>query len=200
MSHRTALVASVAVALLPILPLRAQMFGDNGRILRFGFAGGVIVPRTGATLRTFRTGVTGQGFLLLQLPGGLPGIRLNADYAKMDLDQVASGATGNRTILDAVAGLKFNLLPGPIRPYVVGGVGAFNVKDILSAASSTSSGLPTTNSMVNVGIDGGAGITIKLWHIDAVVETRLQNVWTKQGGLIDTKSIQSFPVSFGILF
>jgi len=200
MRNRTAIVAAVAVTLLPMLPLRAQMFGDNGRILRFGFAGGVIVPRTGATIRTFRTGVTGQGFLLLQLPGGLPGIRLNADYAKMDLDQVAGGATGNRTILDAVAGLKMNLLPGPIRPYVVGGVGAFNVKDILSAASSTSSGLPTTNSMVNFGIDGGAGISIRLWHIDAVVETRLQNVWTKQGGFIDTKSIQSFPVSFGILF
>jgi hypothetical protein len=200
MRYRTAIVASAAVTLLPMLPLRAQMFGDNGRILRFGFAGGVVVPRTGATLRTFRTGVTGQGFLLLQLPGGLPGIRLNADYAKMDLDQGLAGETGNRTILDAVAGLKMNLLPGPIRPYVVAGVGAFNVKDVLSAVSSTSTGLPTTNSMVNFGIDGGAGISIKLWHIDAVVETRLQNVWTKTGGFIDTKSIQSFPVSFGILF
>ncbi len=74
------------------------------------------------------------------------------------------------------------------------------MRDVLSATSSTSTGLPTTNSLLNVGIDGGAGISIKLWHIDAVVETRLQNVWTKQGGLIDTKSIQSFPVSFGILF
>ena len=116
------------------------------------------------------------------------------------MSRVRGRGIGNRTILDAVAGLKMNLLPGPIRPYVVGGVGAFNVKDILSAVSSTSSGLPTTNSTVNCGIDGGAGISIKLWHIDAVVETRLQNMWTKQGGFIDTKSIQSFPVSFGILF
>jgi hypothetical protein len=200
MRYRTTIVASIAIVLLPALPLGAQMFGNNGGLLRFGFAGGVIVPRTGATLRTFRTGVTGQGFLLLQLPGGLPAIRLNADYAKMDLDQAVSGGTGNRTILDAIAGLKINLLPGPIRPYIVGGVGAFNVKDVLSATSSTSSGLPTTNSLVNMGIDGGAGISIKLWRIDAVIETRLQNVWTKQGGLIDTKSIQSFPVSFGILF
>jgi hypothetical protein len=199
MKHRTAFVASVAAALLPVAPLRAQLLGEN--FLRFGFAGGVIVPRTGATLHSFRTGVTGQGFLLLQLPGGLPAIRLNADYAKMDLDQALSGGTGNRTILDAIAGLKINLLPGgPIRPYVVGGVGAFNVKDVLSATASTSSGLPTTNSMVNMGIDGGAGISIKLFRIDAVVETRIQNVWTKQGGFIDTKSIQSFPVSFGILF
>lgn len=199
MSHRTSLLASAAVVFLPLLPLHAQ-FGDNGRILRFGFAGGVIVPRTGATLNTFRTGVTGQGFLLLQLPGGLPAIRLNADYAKMDLDQAVSNVTGNRTILDAVAGLKINLLPGPIRPYVLAGVGAFNVKDVLSATSSTSSGLPTSSSALNMGIDGGAGITIRLWHIDAMVETRLQNVWTKTGGFIDTKSIQSFPVSFGILF
>jgi len=200
MKIRATLIASVALALLPILPLRAQLFGENKRILRFGFAGGVVVPRTGATIRTFRTGVTGQGFLLLQLPGGLPAIRLNADYAKMDLDQATSDLGGTRTILDAVAGLKVNLLPGPIRPYVLAGVGAFNVKDVLSATASTSSGLPNTNSMLNVGIDGGAGITIKIGPIDAMVETRLQNVWTKQGGFIDTKSIQSFPVSFGILF
>jgi hypothetical protein len=201
MNRRTAVIASATIAFLPILPLRAQLLGGDNRILRLGFAGGVIVPRTGATLRTFRTGVTGQGFLLLQLPGGLPAIRLNADYAKMDLDQGLTSGTANRTILDAVAGLKLNLIPGgPIRPYVLAGVGAFNIKDVLSATASTSAGLPTTNSMLNVGIDGGAGISIKLWHIDAVVETRLQNVWTKQGGLIDTKSIQSFPVSFGILF
>ena len=202
MRHRISLFATLAIAFVPMLPLRAQILGDNARFLRFGFAGGVIVPRTGATIHTFRTGVQGQGFLLLQLPGGLPAIRLNADYAKMDLDQAGAGVTGGtRTILDAVAGLKLNLLPGgPIRPYVLAGVGAFNVKDVLSATSSTSSGLPNTNSMVNVGIDGGAGISLRIWRIDAVVETRLQNVWTKQGGFIDTKSIQSFPVSFGILF
>ncbi len=91
MRHRTTIVASVAIALIPMLPLGAQMFGDNERILRFGFAGGVIVPRTGETLRSFRTGVTGQGFLLLQLPGGLPAIRLNADYAKMDLIRRSPG-------------------------------------------------------------------------------------------------------------
>ena len=31
-------------------------------------------------------------------------------------------------------------------------------------------------------------------------ETRLQNVYTKEKGLVDTKSIQSFPVSVGIVF
>lgn len=201
MNRRAALIVFAALSFLPVVAVGAQLpFGDNGRILRFGFSGGVIVPRTGATIHTLKTGVQGQGYLLLQLPGGLPAIRLNADYAKMNLDSAISSATGSRTVLDAVAGLKINLLPGPIRPYVLAGVGAFDVKDIINATSGATGTAATTLAALNYGIDGGAGITLKLGPIDAVVETRIQNVWTKKAGLIDTRSIQSFPVSFGILF
>ena len=33
--------------------------------------------------------------------------------------------------------------------------------------------------------------------IDMFAETRLQNVYTKQRGVIDTKAIRAFPVTFG---
>ena len=52
----------------------------------------------------------------------------------------------------------------------------------------------------NFGLDGGAGVSLRLGPIDAFVETRLQNVYTKQQGLVDTKSITVFPVLFGLSF
>lgn len=178
--------------------------------VRFGFAGGVVVPRTGASLATLKTGVHGQGFMLLQLPG-LPALRFTGDYAHMKFDR--SSLTGiptmssspaavpdaDRTIIDGVASLQLNLLHGPVRPYVLAGVGAFNVKDVMSAAAASGNAEQSFRS-TNFGIDGGAGIALKLGRIDAFVETRLQNVYTKQQGLVDTKSIRAFPVSFGVTF
>jgi hypothetical protein len=106
----------------------------------------------------------------------------------------------DRTVLDGVLALKLDLIrTGPIRPYVLAGVGAFNVKDVMSAAAASSSPEQSFRS-TNFGIDGGAGVALKLGRIDAFVETRLQNVYTKQHGLVDTKSIRAFPVSFGVTF
>ena len=190
----------VSVAAVAILAAASPIFAQQmpaaqpTHPVRLGFAGGVIVPRTGATAQSLKTGMQGQGFLLFQLPGGLPAIRANVDYAKMKFDKPSTNTTGyagDRTIIDGVAGIKLDLVPGPIRPYVMAGVGAFNVKDLVGT---------TSVSDTNFGVDGGAGVSVKIGRIDAFVETRLQNVWTKQQGAIDAKTIQAFPVSFGILF
>ena len=50
------------------------------------------------------------------------------------------------------------------------------------------------------GLDGGPGISFKLWSIEGFLESRIQNVYTKTRGLIDQKQIQSFPVTFGFVF
>lgn len=173
--------------------------------VRVGFAGGVIVPRSGASVATLKTGVHGQGFVLFQL-AGLPPLRLNADYARMKFDRTPLPGTSvpttnvdaDRTIIDGVASMQIDLVKGPVRPYVLAGVGAFNVKDVVDAASSTSAS--QSFSTTNFGVDGGAGVAIRIGRLDAFVETRLQNVYTKQHGLIDTKSITAFPVSFGVTF
>ena len=43
-------------------------------------------------------------------------------------------------------------------------------------------------------------IGFKLGPISGFVESRLQNVYTKEKGFVDTKSIQQFPVVFGLVF
>ena len=195
---------SLTLATLSILiafsvaPAQLAPSNSNPRLIRIGFGGGVIVPRTGASVNTLKTGAQGQGFLLIQLPGGLPAIRANFDYAKMKFDDAGVGGANDadRTQLAGVASLKLDLLRGPVRPYLLAGVGAYNVKDVVRQASSGSASYTDTN----VGLDGGAGIAFKLWAIEGFAETRIQNVFTKQQGLVDTKSIQAFPVTFGIVF
>jgi hypothetical protein len=105
------------------------------------------------------------------------------------------GTTGETEILSGVGGISLNLFKiGPVQPYVTAGVGAFNMKEAF-----TQNGTTTSESNLRWGIDGGAGFTIKLGRIDAFLEGRVQNVYTESGA-IDTKSIRSIPVTFGILF
>ena len=44
------------------------------------------------------------------------------------------------------------------------------------------------------------GFILRLGPISGFVESRLQNVYTKEKGFVDTKSIQQFPVVFGLVF
>ncbi|AHG89073.1 hypothetical protein J421_1536 [Gemmatirosa kalamazoonensis] len=221
MSTRFRLAALTLVAAVPVARAAAQSpmrSPASERPLRLGIAGGVVIPRTGNTARALETGLHGQAFALLKLPGGLPALRLNVDYAHMQFAKPTTGTTGTtassvgaldgaRTLLDGVAGMRLNLLHGPVRPYVLAGVGAFNVRDALQASATsvatggtTAAALDKTLTSTNFGVDGGAGIAFKLGPIDGFVETRLQNVYTRGKGFVDTKSIQSFPVAFGLTF
>lgn len=210
-----ALVAGVV--LLPSA-LRAQLSAQDPvapststRPIRFGLGGGVVVPRDGATLRAMKSGVHGQGFVLLQLPAGLPALRANVDFSRMRLQPATLGlptvptvpTPGSapsadetvRSMLAGVASLKFDLLKGPVRPYVLAGLGAFRFTDELQAGITEE-----TRSQLDFGIEGGAGLSIRLGPIDAFAETRLQNVYTKQQGFVDQKSIRAFPITFGLTF
>jgi len=198
MMNRLMLVAAGSAAVAASAGAQRMDAMPSDRIIRFGFGGGVVVPREGATALSLKNGMQGEGFVLIQLPGGLPAIRANVDYAKMKFDRPTTGSTvsGDRTVIDGVAGIKIDLLRGPIRPYIMAGVGAFNIEDVITTTGSGE----TSFSDTNLGADGGAGISFKLGPISGFVETRLQNVWTKRSGFVDTKTIQSFPVTFGLLF
>jgi hypothetical protein len=181
----------------------AASAGGSRHLLRVGFGGGASVPMKRAA-DVLKRGVNGQAFVLINLPG-LPSIRLNLGYQKFDLKEALLAAAtgtepgqtpGQSQMISGVAGTSINLFQlGPIRPYITAGVGAFNLKDTF--ASDTGS---TSVSSLKFGIDGGGGLAIRLGRLEAFVEGRVQNVYTSDKGLVDTKSIQSIPVSFGIIF
>ena len=184
-------VALTAILLSQSGMVRAQMAEQH--LVRVGFAGGVVVPTADAR-NALKNGVQGQGFLLFNL-GGFP-LRLNLGYQHFDLAQALQASqTGSSNILGGVAGTQIDLLHGPVRPYLLAGVGGFNVMNSITATS----GQSTSSSQFNFGLDGGAGLAISIGRLSAFVEGRVQNVYT-QHGMTDLRSIQSVPVSFGILF
>ena len=169
--------------------------GSDHHFIRIGFGGGMSVP-TNHAADALKTGVNGEGFLLVDL-GMLPPIRLNLGYQKFDYKQLVTGQpVGTTSMLSGGGGLSITVIPfGPIRPYVTAGLGAFHISDDLQNASSTA---PPT-SAIKFGIDGGAGVRIKFGRLEAFVEGKVQNVYTDQGA-INTKTITSIPVTFGVLF
>ena len=194
-----AVAAAVAVSTLAAQGLREAEYSQ--RRLQIGIGGGAIVPRTEARFQEVLTGATGQAYLLLRIAPGLPALRIGADIAHMKFGKARSGfgeATlgSTRTQLGGIASLRIDLLPGPVKPYILAGVGAFNIRDALMNGSARDSTFSTTK----IGVDGGAGLSFRLGRIAGFVETRIQNVYTKDQGLINTKSIQAFPITFGLIF
>jgi hypothetical protein len=126
---------------------------------------------------------------------GFP-LRFNVGYQRFSFDENSlAGVTGQTSILSGVGGVNVNLFRiGPVRPYVMAGLGAFKMNSDVDADP-----IGGTSSGVEFGIDGGAGIAIKLGRLDAFIEGRVQNIYTDTG-MIDASTIRAVPVSFGILF
>ena len=194
---------AVALAFVAFAPALAQRMGGNGiddHMVRVGFGGGVSVPVSDAK-DAFKDGVNGTGFVLVHILGGLPALRFAFTYDRYKLKQFGTvtptagdDEVGHSQILGGTAGIKLHLLPGPVRPFVMAGLGAFNVKDVIDAASTQSA------SKTNFGVDGGGGVEIKLGRLSAFAEAKIQNVYTKNSGVISKSSIQTVPLTFGLMF
>lgn len=180
----TVLCASTGIAQQPLA---------NNYILSLGVGGGATIP-TGNGGSSVKTGINGQAYALVQLPGFLA-LRFNFGYQKFDynLNNTLGTTPGTREILSGVGGLQINLLHGPVRPYLTAGVGAFDLK------GPTDSLATTTMSKINFGIDAGAGLAVVVGRVSAFAEGRVQNVYTKDGGFIKSaKQINVVPVTFGL--
>ena len=183
------------------VPLSAQLPGmglisSRKPLVQVGFGGGMSVPTSNAK-EAFENGVHGRGFMLLNIPG-LPAFRFDLSATKFDWKETVVGSAtmqGESQVLAGLANLSIDLFKGPIRPYVMAGVGAFHIRNELQAEGEADE----TNSQTRFGIDGGAGLAIKIKRLEMFVEGRVQNVYTERG-VIDTKSIQTVPVTFGIIF
>ena len=180
---------TLVVALAAVSPAAAQL--GPQRPVRIGFGGGVSVPVNNAA-DALKSGINGQAFMLVNA-GGIP-LRFNLGYQKLDIKQaLTAAATGESTILSGLAGLNFDLLRGgPVTPYVTAGVGVFNLKDELTGT------LATSTSQTKFGVDGGAGLRLRLGPLEAFAEGRVQNIWTEKGA-IDAATIRTVPVTFGVI-
>ena len=167
---------------------------ESPRMISFGIGGGVSVPVADAK-DAFKTGYNGQGFVRFNLHGLPIQPRIEFSLSHFDVDEVKVGTTGTGQVMAGLANLEFSLLPtGMIRPYIVAGLGAYNVKTELDNTAAASA------SDTKFGVNGGGGIMLHFGHtVSAYAEARVDNVFTDQG-FIDTKQIQVVPVTFGVVF
>lgn len=191
-----AILIAVALATAATLaPASAPAQGspvESPRMLSFGLGGGVSVPVSNAK-DALKSGVNGQGFVRLNL-AALP-IRPRLDFTFQKFDPKSAAVTGPAipapgpsSVLAGVANIQVPLLRGAVEPYLVAGLGAYNVKTESASTSTT-----------QFGVNGGAGLIVKLGIVSLYAEGRLDNVYTDKG-VLDTKTIQVVPVTFGIVY
>ncbi len=181
-----------ALALAAALPagVRAQDkdSDDHEPLFRAGVAGGLSLPMS-TTRQALGQGVQGQALVLLRLSTGFL-LRVDGSYQRFDF-KPAFGSGGTSQTLGGIAGVQVYLSGGPVRPYFTGGLGAFQVR-------ASQPGGPAATSPVRLGIAGGAGFTLELGRVSAFVEGDVQNIFTDHRP-IDTRSIESLPISFGLM-
>ena len=184
------------VALASSLLLLPVVASAKGRLVQIGFGGGVSVPVSDAK-NAFKSGFHGQGMVRWNLPKMPLSLRGTLGYERLDLKSVAGGATGSGSILSGLGNVTLAFPVGPVKPYILAGLGAFNTRTNVS-------GTPGT-SQTKFGIDGGVGLEFRLGALSGFIEGKLQNIYTDKGfssalGSAKAFSTQIIPVTFGIFF
>ena len=186
--------------MLPLLLLATAGLASASALKPFeiGFGGGASVPVSHAK-DAFKTGWHGSGIVRLNLPMMPFGLQGNFTYNHFSLDKPNVGFGGSGRILSGIADARFGIpLPGPIKPYLLAGVGTYNIK-----ANPDSAGAYAAPSTTKFGINGGGGVTIDFpgLPVHAFVEGKIENIYTDKG--LNTAVTQDFktqiiPVTFGI--
>jgi hypothetical protein len=184
-----ALAAGAVIASAPLAPLAAQ---ETPRPT-FGLAGGISFP-TGDFGSGFKSGYDISAFVGFHPATSPVGLRLEGMYDRFDADgnnplgihrNVFAG-TGN-VILGGTAA------PGSIRPYVIAGLGFYNLKVDATNASGAS-------SSTKFGINGGAGLELPLSGITALLEARIHYVFANNGNTALGYNATFIPVVVGVRF
>ncbi len=179
-------VAVVGLSLVvAAMPANAQ--------IAFGLAGGATTP-TGSLNDRQNLGYNGLATVQLGLPLLPFQLRADLQYNGFGGKNFGGAATNafngadTRVISGSINGV-LNLLPGPIRPYVIGGVGYYDTQ------------LTGTASTRKVGYNYGGGVKFGLTGASVFVEARMHQIndatFSVGGGRTTAKFI---PVTIGIMF
>src|SRR4051812_32024514 len=112
------------------------------------------------------------------------GLRLNFGYDRLPGKTVGAVKNANRKIVGGPADLMFSMSGYTLKPYVVGGAGAFKM-------SSPS----ITDAKMRFGFDFGVGFTLPLASRAIFVEGRLNSISQH-----NAKPVRYVPIVLGILF
>ena len=173
----TALIAALALA--PTLAVAQGM--------RYGVGVGLLMPLSDYETADKMGWVAGAD-ATRWLPGGMLGVRVEGSYSQTS---EASGVTAHSTkIIGGMADLvyAFGLSAAQMRPYVLGGLGYYNVKIDVTGLGSAS------ESKVGFGVGGGLAFKMGTGSTRAFVEAKWTTVSTSGS------STSFIPIRVGLRF
>ena len=167
----------VAGALLLAMPLRAQLI-QRGEGFRFGLGLGATLP-TGNYGDLDKMGINILGVFETPLANSPLYLRADGLYSNTAHD----GATGSTSILGGTASVlyHFSAPNATARPYVLGGLGIYNVD-------------PGSGSETKIGYAFGGGVTFSLGALNAFAEARYASIQTSGS------STTLIPLTIGLMF
>jgi hypothetical protein len=193
---------ALAIGALLFAPPLAPRAAAQG----LGLSIGANVP-TGEYSDAAKTGVVANAFLELPVPGPL-GVRGALFWSRSDIDnpvirstggvtlpQGQSGnVTGNVNLLGASADATFSLGAGPLRPYLIGGVGVYRRRVAQDASGTVEEFRSLRKSDTDAGFNGGVGLRLSVLPVRAFAEVRVYRVSSSP------ESTTFVPVTIGLIF
>jgi hypothetical protein len=196
-AHLLAIAFSLALS-SPLFAQRALGGEGRQRPIRLVVSGGLTVP-AGDLKDLHDSGFHYDGSLIFNLPGlpfairpelSLTTLKLKNPLVQTGLPQGVYSADADQTRL--LAGIGNIELPLAGGLYLIGGVGAMNLKTTLAGAASDS-------SATNLVLDAGAGFRFHISRFDGFVEGRLGTASYEKGKFGYSKA-QFIPITFGLVF
>jgi opacity protein-like surface antigen len=184
-SLRTALGCAGLALALTAAPATAQV--------SFGLAGGATTP-SGSLNDRQNLGYNGLATLQLGLPMLPFQVRADLQYNGFGGKNFGNAVTNafnqadTRVISGSLNGV-LNLLPGPIKPYVIGGVGYYDTQ------------LQGTESTRKVGYNYGGGVKFGLTGASLFVEARMHQINDATFSVGGARTTAKFiPITIGVMF
>lgn len=186
MTRALRLIGVVAALAVPALA-SAQAAADKP--VSFGVSGGLSVPM-GNLGDGANSGFTVAGHAFYK-PAGISAVRFRGDVAYDKWGVKDAGGDADLRSLSFVANALYDFpSQSNVRPYLIGGLGAYNSKAIINLGQVTAS----TNSSTDLGLQVGGGLTFKLSGFDTFAEAKFVNVFTSGS------STTWLPITFGVRF
>ena len=169
---------AIAVALCAAVPVRAQLIARTEGF-RFGLGLGATMPM-GDYGKADKMGINILGVFETPLGQSPFYLRLDGLYSTTAHD----GVSGNTSILGATASAlyHFSAPQATARPYVLGGLGIYNVDP----------GVASSETKIGFGL--GGGVTFDLGGLNAFAEARYMSIQTSGS------SVTLVPITVGLMF
>ena len=145
-----------------------------------GLSGGAAIPLSDLS-DTHKVGYNAAAHLGINMPASPVGFRLEGFYNKFAGQDEGVLSRADRRIAGGNVNITYAFGGMGMRPYVIGGVGSYNVKDEGGA------------SRTDFGINAGVGAKFQLSGLGTFVEARLHTV-------SGDDQLQFVPITFGIEF